>query len=106
MESRLRAVISVQDFVEHHGLILFCIGLMTFPAPSAKTKCLRPLSFEATNTMQATTNAPRIAEEPTVPSPKPPCSWVLVRRSPTVAPKGRVNTKAAQNNVVFEIREK
>src|SRR5579875_2267428 len=56
--------------------------------------------------MQAATNTARIAEELTVPNPKPPCSWVLVRRSPAVAPRGRVKTKAAQNSAVLEIRER
>ena len=42
------------------------------------------------------------AEEPIVPKPNPPFSWVFVGKSPTVAPSGRVKIKAAQNNSTDE----
>jgi len=45
----------------------------------------------------------RTTEEPMVPKPRPPRSDPLVRKSPIVAPNGRVSTKAIQNNRTREI---
>ena len=44
--------------------------------------------------------SPRIADDPTVPNPSPPFSFDFVSTSPSVAPKGRVRTKAIQNSSV------
>ncbi|MNN94685.1 hypothetical protein D3C81_2133540 [compost metagenome] len=43
------------------------------------------------------------SDEPTVPKSRPPFSWGLVRKSPSVAPNGRVSTNATQNNSTDEI---
>src|SRR3954466_2700289 len=45
----------------------------------------------------------KINEEPFVPKPSPPFSVLFVRRSPNVAPKGRVSTNAIQNKNILEI---
>lgn len=45
----------------------------------------------------------RISDDPIVPKFNPPFSKGLVRKSPNVAPNGRVNTKAIQNNRTVEI---
>jgi hypothetical protein len=50
--------------------------------------------------------AVRAADEPTVPRFNPPFSRGLLKKSPTVAPSGRVRTKAIQNSNVVEIRVK
>src|SRR5471030_2591129 len=43
------------------------------------------------------------SDEPTVPKSRPPFSWGLVRKSPNVAPNGRVSTNATQNSSTDEI---
>src|ERR1035437_3077255 len=45
----------------------------------------------------------RIKEEPLVPKSRPPFSFVFVRKSPKVAPNGRVKTNAIQNKRTVEI---
>ncbi len=45
----------------------------------------------------------RIADEPIVPKFNPPFSIGLVRKSPKVAPNGRVNTNANQNKMMRDI---
>ena len=44
-----------------------------------------------------------IAEDHIVPNHKPPFSTLLVKKSPTVAPRGLVSTKAHQNKIIGEI---
>jgi len=56
--------------------------------------------------MQATMNAAITAEELKRLRSSPPSSIGLVRRSPTVAPSGRVRMKAAQNSRVCDTRVK
>jgi hypothetical protein len=46
----------------------------------------------------------RIADDPTVPNPSPPWAGDLVRRSPKVAPNGRVRTNATQNRKTLSAR--
>ncbi len=41
------------------------------------------------------------SDDPIVPKPRPPLSCALVRKSPAVAPKGRVRTNAIQNRIVL-----
>ncbi len=48
--------------------------------------------------------AVNVADEPTVPRFKPPFARGLLKKSPTVAPNGRVSTNAIQNSNVAEIR--
>ena len=43
-------------------------------------------------------------EEPTVPKSSPPAFMGFVRKSPKVAPNGRVRTNAIQNNMTLLIR--
>jgi len=50
-----------------------------------------------------TNTAANTADEPMVPKSNPPFSWGLVRKSPKVAPNGRVSTNATQNNSTEEI---
>src|SRR5471030_1422405 len=50
-----------------------------------------------------TSTAANTADEPMVPKSSPPFSWGLVRKSPRVAPNGRVSTNATQNNSTEEI---
>ena len=45
----------------------------------------------------------RTREEPVVPKSKPPFPCGFVKRSPNVAPKGRVKTNATQNKNTREI---
>ena len=52
--------------------------------------------------MQATMSAAITAEASKRPSASPPCATGLSRKSPTVAPSGRVTMKAAQNSKVRE----
>ena len=47
----------------------------------------------------------RMKEEPIVPNPRPPIAFGFVRRSPIVAPNGRVRTNAIQNKSVLESAE-
>ena len=63
--------------------------------------------FEFVLTIAQTTkiaNTPNnIADEPIVPKFRPPFAIGFVSRSPNVAPKGRVKTKAIQNKTTLDI---
>lgn len=61
---------------------------------SADTLLSRPL----VKTINPTNITASTDDDPIVPNPNPPLSGVFVKRSPKVAPKGRVNTNAIQNN--------
>lgn len=63
---------------------------------------LRDRSRRIVIAISTTEIASSTSVDPIVPNPRPPIAGVFVRRSPMVAPKGRVSTKAAQNNVVRE----
>ena len=56
--------------------------------------------------MKMTVIDARMSDVPIVPNPRPPCTFVFVRRSPIVAPNGRVRTNANQNKRVLEMVEK
>ena len=56
--------------------------------------------------MHTVSREKRIREDPTVPKLSPPSAVDFVRKSPKVAPNGRVRTKAIQNNITLFIRVK